>query len=238
MQYFVSQACIRKRSVSSFVNVTPCKDRRNCFDSFQDFPLNCQQHACNKKLCNVYQAQQKLVALLSNCCFQSGLFFLTFFNIIKILQPNRVSCVGGKLLCAHGKHRVFSQKSCFLINTEVKRRILSCWDKVLTSLSGLSPLKASGWLLPVVCDGLPQFTQDPASDRIQRKDCQNTIQYRMLPLVCMSGLATCRHTHIGIFSYKAILGLLPTVLVAVRRLLCCVYQMLDWTALRELQDIF
>lgn len=41
------------------------------------------------------------------------------------------------------------------INTEVKRRMLSCWDKRPGFSEWLSHLKALGWLLPVVCDGLP-----------------------------------------------------------------------------------
>lgn len=45
--------------------------------------------------------------------------------------------------------------SCF---SEVKRRILCCWD-IRTVVMG----KASGRLLPVFCDGLPQLAQDPTS---------------------------------------------------------------------------
>lgn len=55
----------------------------------------------------------------------------------------------------HAANADSSPESLALINTEVKRRILSCWDKGPGFSEWLSPLKASGWLLPVVCDGLP-----------------------------------------------------------------------------------
>lgn len=46
--------------------------------------------------------------------------------------------------------------------SEVKRRMLCCWDFLTLVMS-----KASGRLLPVFCDGLPQFAQDPTSVRTQ-----------------------------------------------------------------------
>lgn len=68
-----------------------------------------------------------------------------------------------EICSAHSANTGSSPKSLAPINTEVKRRTLSFRDKSPSFSEWLSPCKASGWLLPVVCDGLPKFTQDPSS---------------------------------------------------------------------------
>lgn len=66
------------------------------------------------------------------------IFYFQNYQNTPDMTSQRVSCVVGKLLCAHGKHRVFSKNR---INTEVKRRILSCWDIGPDFSEWLSPLR-------------------------------------------------------------------------------------------------
>lgn len=59
-----------------------------------------------------------------------------------------------------------SSENLTCINTEVKKKIVT--GKIFQVSSAWSvQFKASGFLLSVVCDGFPQFTQDSASVRTQ-----------------------------------------------------------------------
>lgn len=99
------------------------------------FCLKCTCNKKKKKAASCPSGITKLVALLSNCCFQIDLISKSpCLRIIKHYKNTRtgrfvvvVVVVNTKLLCSHGglKTQVLLLKSLALINTEVKRRILS-----------------------------------------------------------------------------------------------------------------
>lgn len=119
-----------QKTVSSCVNITSCKDRRKCFDSFQDLNITFSTQIVISnppvtKSCVMSIRLSKNLWHFSVIVSFKVIFYFHNYQNTPDMSSQRVSCVVGKLLCARGKHRVFSKNR---INTEVKRRILSCWD--------------------------------------------------------------------------------------------------------------
>lgn len=85
-------------------------------------------HTCNKTLC-FPSGKAQFMALLSNCCFQSDLFpQILVFQSYQNTPQRQEFLVRVESCFVHTANTGSSPKSLALINTEVKRRILSFWD--------------------------------------------------------------------------------------------------------------